>query len=166
MLKRILGIGITLSVLSLGYTAWDSSSTLPPLPPPPVVTLIVEHDTRATELLSTIMGIDCTDFIRFSKKVTLSAYTARVEECDATPEVTADLTPSRMGLIALSKDLFTVLSYGDMVIIPPYGVFKVADRMNDRWTNRIDILHANVKAAKLFGVKEHREIIWLGVNNE
>lgn len=136
---------------------------VPKAPPaPPVIKTVIKRDTRATEVLSLIMGRDCTKFKKFSKEVTLSAYTARVEECDATPEVTANMTPSRVGLIALSRDLFSILSYGDMVIIPPYGVFKVADKMNVRWTNRIDILHASVEAANLFGVKEHQEIIWLG----
>ena len=129
------------------------------------VVQVISHDETAVKLLSTIMGIDCSNIVVFSKEVTLSAYTAREEECDATPELTASLTPSRVGLIAISWDLRAVFSFGDMVIIPPYGVFKVADLMNERWTNRIDILHANIKAAKLFGVQKHRKILWVGAKS-
>jgi hypothetical protein len=40
------------------------------------------------------------------------------------------------------------------------GLFRVEDRMNRRWENRVDILHANLKAARRFA-KRTVEIRWV-----
>jgi len=100
------------------------------------------------------------DFTSYTIPVTVSAYTARVEECDATPEVTADMTPSRIGLLAVSRDLIQDmgLKFGDVVMLVDHGfslgVFTIRDVMNSRYRNRVDILHSLPEAARLFGVKE------------
>lgn len=94
--------------------------------------------------------------------VTATAYTAREEECDSQPWVTASGTPSRVGVIAVSRDMEQIgIELGDLVIIKGMGLFRVEDRMNRRWTNRIDILHANLEAARRFAKREV-EVMWVG----
>jgi 3D (Asp-Asp-Asp) domain-containing protein len=93
--------------------------------------------------------------------VTATAYTAREEECNSQPWITASGTPSRVGVIAVSRDMEKLgVRLGDLVIIKGMGLFRVEDRMNKRWSKRVDILHANLKAAKKFA-KRKVEIMWL-----
>lgn len=121
----------------------------------------VNHElTKAHELIEDVFNIEIADgFTSYSIPVTASAYTARAQECDVTPEVTADMTPSRIGLLAVSRDLIEVMGFkfGDIVMLTDggesLGVFVIRDVMNARYTNRVDILHASAKAARLFGVK-------------
>jgi len=96
----------------------------------------------------------------FSRIVTATAYTASVEECDSTPETTASNNPSRIGTLAVSRDLEVLgLTLGKVIIVEGLGPMMIEDRMNSRWKNRIDILHANKEAAKLFA-KQKRKIYW------
>lgn len=98
----------------------------------------------------------------FSKVVTATGYTARVVECDSTPWYTASMELSRVGVIAISPDLEALgIKLGQFIIIKGMGLFKVSDRMNPRWRNRIDIMMGNITAAKLFG-KQEVTILWLG----
>jgi len=122
-----------------------------------------ERIEKKSDLLAKVFGIDVKDRPVYSMKVTATGYTARKEECDANPEITASGNPSRVGVIAVSRDLEYELGLkmGDMILIPDMGLFRIEDRMNSRWKRRIDILHGNLKAAKLFGTKQV-EIIWIG----
>jgi len=96
-----------------------------------------------------------------SMTVTATAYTAREEECNSEPWITASGTPARVGVIAVSRDMEKRgIRLGDLVIIKGMGLFRVEDRMNKRWSNRIDILHANLKAARQFA-KRQVEIMWI-----
>ena len=126
------------------------------------MTRIEEQLTRTNDLIETIFKIEIDEeFSTWSTPVTVSAYTAREEECDSSPETTADMTPSRIGLLAVSRDLIEVmgLKFGDVVMLvdrgASLGVFTISDVMNPRWTNRVDILHGNLAAARLFGVREN-----------
>lgn len=135
---------------------------------------VVEQLTEARSELSRLRGIvklafdlDSADKVSiWSTPVTVSAYTAQAGECDTTPEVTADMTPSRIGVIAVSRDMIEVfgLVYGERVMLidpeeGPLGIFQVRDTMSPRWTKRVDILHGNVKAARLFGVREGVQLV-------
>jgi 3D (Asp-Asp-Asp) domain-containing protein len=72
------------------------------------------------------------------------------------------MEPSRIGAIAVSQDLEALgLTFGTIVVIDGMGSFRVDDRMNRRWVNRIDILHANLKAARNFA-KRDLTIRWVG----
>lgn len=104
--------------------------------------------------------------VSFSTPVTVTAYTARVQECDSTPWVTANMTPSRPGILAVSRDLEHELGikFGDTVWLEGLGFYVVADRMNARWTRRVDILHASLKAAKRFSTRENVTMTWLRTN--
>ncbi len=64
-------------------------------------------------------------------------------------------------MIAVSRDLESIgVQLGDFVIIKGMGLFRVEDRMNKRWKRRIDILHGNPEAARIFAKREV-EIMWL-----
>jgi 3D (Asp-Asp-Asp) domain-containing protein len=125
-----------------------------------------EELEKAKRIIGDVFKQEVTDFTTFSTPVTITAYTAREEECDSTPETTADGTPSRIGLLAMSNDLYKELGFkkGDRVMLVTedgnLGVFAVHDGMNKRWRRRVDILHGNVKAARLFG-KTPGQLVWL-----
>jgi 3D (Asp-Asp-Asp) domain-containing protein len=86
---------------------------------------------------------------KFDINVYATAYTARVQECDSTPDVTAIMEKPKAGwTIAVSHDLIYLL--GKRVYIKGIGVRRVNDLMNGRYTKRIDILMGNLKEAKRF----------------
>jgi len=127
------------------------------------INYIKEQKDKKSELLKKVFGERIGNKPILSLQVTATGYTARKEECDDNPETTANGTPSRVGVIAISRDLEKEigLSLGQFVLIEGYGLFKIEDRMNSRWKRRIDILHGNLKAAQLFGTRKV-EIIWIG----
>lgn len=60
------------------------------------------------------------------------------------------------GVIAISKDIQVryKLRMGQKVMLGHYGVFKIADRMNLRKKNQVDIISFIPKIAKKFGVRK------------
>jgi len=91
-------------------------------------------------------------------KVDITAYTARKEECDETPWFTAIMEkPVPGGTIAVSRDLKYLL--GRKVYIPGYGIRRVNDLMNERYSKRVDILVASVGEAYRHGVKKGKLVI-------
>lgn len=108
------------------------------------------------------LGIDLDDVL-FSTPVTITAYSARKEECNNDPHVTASGRPSRVGMLAISRDLRDELGihFGQTVWLKGLGQFKVCDLMNARFKRRVDILHATAEAAKKFGSREGT-IMWFG----
>ena len=96
-----------------------------------------------------------TNIISF--KVTVTTYNPTHEQCDNTPNITADGTKiktwkaSSYRYVALSRDLLSrwggPFEYGDYIIIEGTddrdGVYQVRDTMNPKWTNRVDILTTN-----------------------
>ena len=98
-----------------------------------------------------------TNIISF--KVTVTTYNPTHEQCDNTPNITADGTKiktwkaSSYRYVALSRDLLSrwggPFEYGDYIIIEGTddrdGVYQVRDTMNPKWTNRVDILTTNSK---------------------
>jgi 3D (Asp-Asp-Asp) domain-containing protein len=84
-------------------------------------------------------------------RVSMTAYTSRVEECDDTPFITADGSHVRDGIIAAN-----FLKFGTKVRIPTlFGdkIFEVHDRMNKRYTNRVDVWMEDLADARQFGVR-------------
>ena len=87
-------------------------------------------------------------------KVTVTMYNPTREQCDATPNITADGTKinpkkaSSYRYVALSRDLLSrwggPFEYGDFVVIEGTGkydgVYEVKDTMNPKWVKRVDIL--------------------------
>lgn len=128
--------------------------------------------TRQDALIKAAFGQSLTPTTSIlSKEVTLTAYTARPEETNANPHVTAFNSPTRIGIIAVSRDLEALgLVAGTRVLIEPYGLFQVDDRTSTHKRkntsnpipirNTIDILHANLAAARKFGIQT-ATIKWL-----
>ena len=82
--------------------------------------------------------------------VTLSTYKADTAETDSTPLVTASgfkldsLNPKKHRVIAISRDLKALFSFGDKVELSNAGKFNgiwfIHDLMNKKYKNKIDIL--------------------------
>lgn len=82
-----------------------------------------------------------------------TAYTSRVEECDGSPFITADGSVVRDGIIATN-----VLPIGTKVRLPTvYGdkIFEVRDRMNSRYTYRLDVWMSDYNEMTHFGLKRN-----------
>jgi len=122
----------------------------------------LEHEAtenaRMLALLEAVFKQPMTDFVIGEMNVTVTAYAAVPEETDSTPNITADMTDTRVGLLAVSRDLLITLNYGQRVVLGDYGVFVIADTMNKRFTNRVDILHTSRIAAKRFGIKHNQTL--------
>ena len=94
---------------------------------------------------------------KISYKVTVTTYNPTKEQCDNTPNITADGTrikPWRATdyrFVALSRDLLSrwggPFEYGDYIVIEGTdgwdGIYQVRDTMNPKWVNRVDILTTN-----------------------
>ena len=90
----------------------------------------------------------------FRTHVTLTMYHPTEEQCDDTPNQTADGTKiniwkaSNYRYVAVSRDLLSrwggPLEYGDWIVIEGAGknsgVYQVRDTMNPKWTKRVDVL--------------------------
>jgi 3D (Asp-Asp-Asp) domain-containing protein len=93
-------------------------------------------------------------------KVIATGYSSSIFETDSTPFTTASNTRTRMGILALSRDLLkrytptAPFDFGDRVHVPGLGEFIVEDSMNSRWNNRIDVWFPSRLEAVRFGVKE------------
>ena len=103
------------------------------------------------------------DYLIKCFNVTITMYNPIREQCDATPNITADgtkINPRRASsyrYVALSRDLLSrwggPFEYGDYVIIEGTiehdGIYQVRDTMNPKWIKRVDIL-------KTFGSKQFK----------
>lgn len=132
---------------------------------------------RRTNLLEDIFDTNMDNYSEYSLDVTLTAYSASVDECDATPEVTASGEPSRVGLVALSPDLYedTTIKHGSSVLLfhdgECLGLFKVEDNTSSykrkntkkpiKIERTVDILHGNKEAAIRWGIRPGR-LVWIG----
>lgn len=84
--------------------------------------------------------------------VSATAYSSTVDQCDSTPFITASGQHVRDGIIAAN-----FLPFGTKVRIPEiYGdkVFEVQDRMNQRYSYRIDIWMPSRGQALQFGLRQ------------
>jgi 3D (Asp-Asp-Asp) domain-containing protein len=89
--------------------------------------------------------------------VTVTTYNPTRQQCDSTPNITADGTrinpkkATQYRYVALSRDLLSrwggPFDYGDYIIIEGTGkwdgVYQVRDTMNPKWVKRVDILTTN-----------------------
>ena len=83
--------------------------------------------------------------------VTATVYNAVPEQTDNTPNITAtgfviDLdNPKKHRIVAVSRDLEKIgFTMGKTICVenagPMNGIWYIRDRMNKRWTNKIDFL--------------------------
>ena len=89
--------------------------------------------------------------------VTVTTYNPTRQQCDSTPDITADGTrinpkkATQYRYVALSRDLIArwggPFDYGDYIVIEGTGkwdgVYQVRDTMNPKWVKRVDILTTN-----------------------
>ena len=97
-----------------------------------------------------------------------TAYTSSVRETDSTPHITATGARTRLGILAVSRDLLEILPFGTKVRLKDLGtiygrgkgqfdalfkdiVFVVADVMNARWRKKVDIWFPDRATALRFG---------------
>jgi 3D (Asp-Asp-Asp) domain-containing protein len=83
-------------------------------------------------------------------KVSLTTYTTDTSETDSFPLITASglhldsANPKKNRIIAISRDLQKLFSFGDKVVLRNAGKFNgvwfIQDLMNKRFKNKIDIL--------------------------
>jgi 3D (Asp-Asp-Asp) domain-containing protein len=87
--------------------------------------------------------------------VVVTAYNPVTSQTDSTPQITASNKRVKPGIVALSRDIEEEFGFkfGDTVVIEGYGSFAFEDRMNKRWTRRVDILMYSREAAGKFGVQ-------------
>lgn len=100
-----------------------------------------------------------------SLTVTASAYTSSVGETDSTPNLAAwgDTLKPGMKSIAVSRDLIKLgLTHQQEIRIEGFdGTYTVLDKMNKRWTNKIDIyMGEDVEKANQWG-KQEVVIYWI-----
>lgn len=84
-------------------------------------------------------------------RVTVTAYSSTVDQCDSTPFITANGTHVKDGIVAAN-----FLPFGAQIKLPEvFGdqVFSVEDRMNERYYYRVDVWMPTREQAKQFGVK-------------
>ena len=97
-------------------------------------------------------------------EVTATAYTSSVGETDSTPTISAwgDRLKPGMRVIAVSRDLLAMgLTHGTLVRVEGFAKdFIVLDKMNKRWTKKVDIYMGNDKRAALNWGKKKVNICW------
>ncbi len=103
----------------------------------------------------------------FSKRlrVVATAYTSHVDQTDSTPNIAAwgDRLYPGMKSIAVSRDLLKVygLKHGQKVRIKGLkGEYAVLDKMNKRWTKKIDIYMGMDKRKAFQWGRRNVEILW------
>lgn len=93
-------------------------------------------------------------------KVAATGYSSSPLETDTTPYITASNTPTRPGIIALSRDLLqpytpnAPFAFGDRVWLDGVGEFIVEDSMNGRWERSADIWFPSRRQAIHFGRRD------------
>ncbi len=97
-----------------------------------------------------------------------TAYTSSPRETDTTPHITATGIRTRLGVLAVSRDLLAALPFGTKVRLRDLGsvqgrgkglfnplfrevVFVVADAMNPRFRQRVDVWLPDRATALRFG---------------
>ena len=69
--------------------------------------------------------------------------------------ITASNTKVRPGIVAVSRDLFDQgYVFGKKVYIHGLGIYEIADLMNKRFINRIDVFIGSDEEAKTFGISQ------------
>ena len=89
--------------------------------------------------------------VKKTYKMHVTAYTSRPEETDSTPFITASGSYVRDGIVA--TNFFPI---GTLIRIPEHfgdKIFRVEDRMNERFEKNVDIWFSDLSEAKKFGKK-------------
>jgi 3D (Asp-Asp-Asp) domain-containing protein len=101
------------------------------------ITLQEELISRQEKYIAGIEGLLAQ---KYQRDVTITSYTASRWETDETPDRTAIMIKPRVGMVAVSRDLFRDgWTFGKRVYISGYGVFTIGDLMAARHKESIDI---------------------------
>lgn len=106
--------------------------------------------------LGPIPGGDRHDFVL----VSVTGYTSDPAQTDDTPFITATLSRTRPGTLALSRDLLRTFTrnapfdFGDRVLIPGMGIYVVEDTMHPRWLRTADIWFHDSETARRWGRRQ------------
>jgi 3D (Asp-Asp-Asp) domain-containing protein len=144
-------IAVAMTTLPSHFAFADSTDVSSPAPvqaegEPPSSNVEVSVDIPSDPIVSVI---------RTYAYVPMTAYTSRPEETDDSPFITADGSHVADGIIAAN-----FLPFGTKVRIPAlFGdkVFEVHDRMNQRYSYKVDVWMAGYHEAIQFGVR-HADI--------
>jgi len=140
-----------------------------------------EHWDERTRLQEKVWELEnnCgfTEAGKIAFDVTVTTYNPTRQQCDSTPNITADgtkINPKRATqyrYVALSRDLLSrwggPFKYGDYIVIEGTdgwdGVYQVRDTMNPKWVKRVDILTTNSKFKynniTMYKYEEENEIV-------
>ena len=120
-----------------------------------------EYHTETMRLQNRVWQLEdeCgyTEANKIAFNVTVTTYNPTRQQCDSTPNITADGTTIKpwkatdYRYVALSRDLLSrwggPFDYGDYIIIEGTdgwdGIYQVRDTMNPKWVKRVDILTTN-----------------------
>ncbi|MDP3985174.1 MAG: hypothetical protein Q8P82_00260 [bacterium] len=115
---------------------------------------IEEVIAETTPVLEAVVIAEPGPTVKEVKLTTITAYASVPWQTDSTPFITADGSRVRDGIVAAN-----FLPFGTQVRIPElFGdkVFEVHDRMNRRYTNRMDIWMESTAKSRQFGI--HRQV--------
>lgn len=166
-IEQVLALAVVLlyqfaysSVASAGYFDWLASKDEDPLMVEAMKENRLSYSEDFWQYIKTGAKTeeDKIDLIVVSTHtVRATGYSSTPDQTDATPFITASGTYVRDGIIAAN---FSIngrrIPFGTKVRIPEiYGdkVFLVEDRMNNRYTNNLDIWFPERDLAKTFGSK-------------
>lgn len=110
----------------------------------------IQNENKETGKLALANLVETPDRVM---QVSMTAYNSLPEQTDSNPFETAMGTTTRHGIVAMNG-----IPLGTYIKIPElYGdeIFIVEDRMNARYTNRVDIWMENYSDARQFGVKHN-----------
>lgn len=155
--KAVAVLVIILALTSTRVQAAELSSVLPDAPSWETGQIVQDDASdRGLKLMPTytgrLNGAGNAPAVR-TLRTTLTAYSSTPEECDDSPFITADGSHVRDGIVAAN-----FLKFGTRIRIPElFGdkVFEVHDRMNARFSNRIDIWMEKVEDNRKFGIKHN-----------
>lgn len=113
----------------------------------------IENSIKQTSVTDTSSGM----VVKKKIKVEITAFSSTPDQTDDTPFTTASGKNVKDGIVAAN-----FLPFGTRIQIPSvYGdkIFIVEDRMNKRYTDRVDVWHPDRESAKNFGIKTAEIIV-------
>lgn len=150
--KRLLAVKVSLvvAVLSVGLVSVNDKLHERQTE----VKYLKQQVAQARILEEKMLGMECRD-LRVVK-VNVTSYNPTKKQCDNNPLIGANGEIVTPGTIAISRDLARKhgIKFKDKVMIEGYGTFTVADYMNRRWKNRVDIISFIPKWSDKFGCKQ------------
>ncbi len=151
---------VILGTTSLALTPAQAATTTIPVATPVITTTttvqtdtVVKNDVSDKAIEEIVTVTTTRPLALKTYRIDSTAYNSEVGQCDDSPFITADGSHVRDGIVAAN-----FLPFGTKVRIPSiYGdrVFEVHDRMNARYTYRMDIWMVKKQDARQYGLKRN-----------